>query len=337
MLVKIYRRQPPENSPQFAVVEASSRWGDERGGEKHAAWFLVGQDDLDRPEPRRLFDPDAARNDIASDGIHHFIHQALPTPVSAAEKTAIEAFALATTLPLVREVSQGIQILGTGTLFKHEDRYFIVTADHIFRTNEKDPKSPVIDLAEVAVPARPRQASLATLGKIEVWHPKSGLIDVAVVELLEPETIETLKRGWTFLPFSQVGRFDQHDRFIISGFLEEKAHLTDEILHQARLDLTTDLLDFDPEVEEPTPYDRFLYLDKEGIKADGARGPILSLKGMSGGPIWGFSIPSEGFWDPSRALRVVAVQSSELPQKWSRAMDWRAVREVLDLIDPAIS
>lgn len=335
MLVKIYRRQPPENSPQFAVVAVGTSWGDQRGGERHATWCLVAEADLDNPAADLPFDPEEARTAVSRDGIYQYVHQTLPTPVAASEALAIHAFMLTVTIPLLKEAGEGMAVLGTGTLFRHNDRYFIVTADHILRA-KSDSNSEFIDLKEVAFPSRPKDAQLFTLGEYTLWCSKPVFADVAVLELHSAETIAKLKAGWGFLPFSQAGRFEEHDRFIISGFLEETAYLTGGVLRQSMMNLTTDLLDFTPEVDEPTPSDRFLYLERAGTQFDGSAREIGSLCGVSGGPIWGFSIPSVGFWDPSRALQIVAVQSAEMERNWSRVMDWSAVRAILSRITPPL-
>ena len=337
MLVKIYRRKPPENSPQFAVVAHDSAWGDERGGERHATWSLVSEADLDRPAKDLPFNADEAKAAILNGGLYTYIHQTLPTPVAVKEAEAIHAFMLTVTLPLLKEAGEGMAVLGTGTLFRQDDRYFVVTADHVLRANAKDPTSAFIDLTEVAFPTRPKDASLFTLGKYTLWHSKPVHADVVVLELHSQETISKLKAGWGFLPFSQAGRFEDHDRFIISGFLEETAYLTGGVLRQSMINLTTDLLHFTPEVKDPTPSDRFLYLERDGVQFDGSEREIGSLCGVSGGPIWGFSMPAAGFWDPSRALQVVAVQSAEMERRWSRVMDWSAVRTILQRIDPPVT
>lgn len=66
---------------------------------------------------------------------------------------AICAYVYIVTIPLLADGKAAPRILSTGTLFNHEQRYFIVTAAHIFKEDEDDPSKADIDLKEVAYPA----------------------------------------------------------------------------------------------------------------------------------------------------------------------------------------
>jgi hypothetical protein len=72
--------------------------------------------------------------------------------LNAEQDAAITRYVVMVTIPVLANGSPAPSILGTGTLFTHEDRYFIVTAAHILKTDVDDPSSADIDLTGIAYP-----------------------------------------------------------------------------------------------------------------------------------------------------------------------------------------
>jgi hypothetical protein len=247
------------------------------------------------------------------------------------ESQAIHSFILRVTLPLLKESGEVPEILGTATLFRTGDRVFLVTAAHILKEDENDLSSADIDLTSIAFPSGPTNASLHTLGAIEVYRaPPEENIDVAVLEVKSPEIIEMIEKGWGFLKFDQVAQREEGNRFILSGFLVEGVRWDGRNVGQAMLTLATDPLHYIPDVSHPAPtVDQFYYLQKDGELADGSSRPIPNLKGLSGASIWSYAHSTSPFWDPSKALRVVAVQSTAKRGEWFRGVDWAAVNAIL--------
>jgi hypothetical protein len=58
---------------------------------------------------------------------------------------------------------------------------------------------------------------------------------------------------------------------------------------------------------------------------DGSLRDIPKLQGLSGGSLWAYTEPP-GFWSTSKAMKIVAVQSSHLRGKWIRCTDWSVAR-----------
>lgn len=331
MEAQIYQSSLPRRSALWAVFAKAARWS-ERGGHQNANWTLHSEVDLSAPGRPLPFDPVEARQSITTNGAFTYLDQPPPKRLETWEETLLNSFRLHAIVPLVRERGEGLEILGTGTLFTHEDRYFLVTADHIFRKDKDDNASALIDLRDVAVPSRPGDAVLITLGSHEIYRIAPPVrLDVIVLELRDPETTRTLKANWTFLPFGQVDEPQPGERFVICGFPEEGATLSNDVLRQRFLNLETDFLLADPAVKEPAPgYDLFFYLQREGLLSDGSRRRLGSLVGLSGGSIWAIRPPSEAeLWTPSKVCRIIAVQSSEMEETWSRGVHWRAVRQIL--------
>lgn len=238
----------------------------------------------------------------------------------------VSRYVMEVTVPLLAD---GPKILGTGTLFTHEGRHFIVTAAHIFKVDPNDPGSEGILLTDVAVPDGRESATIFTLGSFDIHRPdRSSRVDVMVLELKDQATIAKLESGWRFLEFDSVGQFPFNARFILSGYPFEGHNWDGENLGQNFLKLSTDPLPFVPNVDFPEPsVDRFFHLEKDGQLLDGSTRKIPRLQGLSGASLWAYSEPS-GIWSASVALKVVAVQSSAKHGEWIRCADWDAVRYI---------
>ena len=72
------------------------------------------------------------------------------------EAVAIERFTLNVTVPILYDSGDSGQLLATGTLFKVENRSFIITARHIF--------DDLPDPTRLAYPENPTRGGLFTLG-----------------------------------------------------------------------------------------------------------------------------------------------------------------------------
>ena len=340
MIAQIYQHKSTRRTTLRAVFSKETTWGPDRGGYSDREWALIEEVDLKQPGRALPFSPVEAAEALQNQGIYLF--QVMASELEQAQHTLLNNYRLRFTLPLFSEPPNSFVLLGTGTLFEHEDRYFIVTADHIFRVDGDDPQSPLIDMTTVGVPTDPRPAgagaaSIVTLGNHCVYRlTPPVLIDVIVVELLDPRTIATLKAGWSFLPFSQAEDVsDTDDRFVITGFMGHglKFDPSTNQVRQAMLNLETDYLHYTPQVKDPAPqFDLFFYLQSDMTNVDGTQRTVPTLKGLSGGPIWTVrDIGESQLWTPSKAMKIVAIQSSELQsqEKWSRGFRWSAVQQIL--------
>jgi hypothetical protein len=340
MFAEIYKSTSPRRTTLRAVFKKGTSWGKERNGHVEQNWELIGEVNLAKPDRTLPFSADEAAIGVQSVGV--FLFQVVASELEQAQHMLLNNYRLKFTLPIFSEPPKSFELLGTGTLFEHEDRYFIVTADHIFRRNQDDPNSPLIDMTTVGVPVEPRRAgagaaAIVTLGRHQVYRiTPPVLIDVIVVELLEPKTISTLRAGWSFLSFAEAEDVAiTDDRFVITGFMGQDLRFdtATNVVSQAMLNLETDYLHYIPQVNDPVPtFDLFFYLQAEMTNIDGTHREVTTLRGLSGGPIWAMRDVTKGeFWCPSKAMKIVAVQSSEFQgqEKWSRGFRWSAVQQIL--------
>jgi hypothetical protein len=115
-----------------------------------------------------------------------------------------------------------------------------------------------MDLTAVAYPTGLLNAKLRTLGNFSLHRPPSpSRVDVAILELHDAETIETLKTGWRFLDLDAVAPFPLNARFVVTGFLHEGVKWDGDV-GQRILKRTTDPLHYVPGTAFPEPsVDRF--------------------------------------------------------------------------------
>lgn len=340
VIVQIYKHNSPKRKTFRAAFAKQTTWGPDRADHTAQNWDLIEEVDLAAPGRALPFSPEKAAEILLASGV--FLFQDLTSEMDKYQHDLLNEYRLKFTIPLFYECGEAFHVLGTGTLFQQEDRYFIVTADHIFRFDEKNPESPLIDLASVGVPTDPRPAGagaaeILKLGSHNIYQlPPPTLVDAIVVEIRDPAMIATLKKGWSFLPFSQaedVGEDD--DRFVITGFMFQNIDFNREtnIVSQSFLNLETDYLHFIPAVTAPVPqFDVFFYLQADVANVDGTQRKVTTLKGLSGGPIWAIrDIVQTDLWVPYKAMKIVAIQSAELQseEKWSRGVRWSAVQQIL--------
>ncbi len=112
------------------------------------------------------------------------------------EATAIERFVINVTLPLLYEQGEKSYLWGTGTLFSMLDRYFVVTASHLF--------NPPFSFKNLGFPTNPKNGYLYTFGEMQCYRTDPDLFDIAVIEIQQKESIERLKEGWQFLNLNNV-------------------------------------------------------------------------------------------------------------------------------------
>lgn len=107
------------------------------------------------------------------------------------EKNIVESFVLSVTLPILLDLESSVELLATGTLFKVSERHFLVTARYVFEGVSKP--------ENLAYPEAPLRGATHTFGKSVSVKPDDENMDVAVVLLDEPATVERLEKSWQFL------------------------------------------------------------------------------------------------------------------------------------------
>jgi len=249
---------------------------------------------------------------------------------------AIDAYAHKSSLPILRECDGGnFAVQGTGSVFRIADRYFLITAAHTLvdeDTNER------YDPATFLFPDETRTGNLIVFGSMDLHWPKIEAADIVVIELKNRETIDIITANWNVLTLESIGNHTQSEEFALFGYLFEGARVNDRgDIFQKGLAFRSFKLEHVPEgATYDERFDVFFALPEtaddaiiDPEKKGSTEGKVPRLKGASGCSIWALIEPDTAFWDPSVAMKVVAVQSTARPGDFFRGIDWEVARAIL--------
>lgn len=195
--------------------------------------------------------------------------------------------------------------------------------------------------ADLAVPVGLHGNQVQTLGQFDVLRPTEKTLDVAALELKDPDLVSRLRVGWRFLGLSNVAMPSADGAFILYGYPASVTVKKGDLLGGRLFSFYTERLERVPELASfrDRPYDPqidlFFKYDETGmLVSTGADAATPTLPGASGASVWEWREPQgTGLWTPALALKVVAVQSSwsEETKKWFRATGWQVVFNMLRL------
>lgn len=249
------------------------------------------------------------------------------------EAIAIEHFTLGVTLPIIYEQGDNSVLIGTSTLFSILDRYFVVTASHLFE--------PPVSLENVGFPDNPRRGSLYTFGKCQCYRFEDKIFDIAVVEILEQESIQRLKKGWHFLSINNVAAPSLTGKFFLAGYPISLSNKDNGWLKGRLITAYTQRIREIPnEAEKPvySDLDLFFHYDDSTTTLGGKKLETPELPGTSGASVWQVVNDSKTeLWSPEATIKVIGVQSSYMRSRYFRAKNWWAVAKAFRLIDDDIS
>jgi len=258
---------------------------------------------------------------------------------------AIMAFVEQTIIPIVIDYTDqdGKRVAGTyatGTLFQFDDKYFMMSASHVFDDIEKIKNF-------VGIPVAFENAQILSFDKCILSRPDNpvarNLYDIAAVRL-DSFIVNELKKHYRFLTYSNVGGIDYTGSFYVSGFpsifsrFEEKQSRVVgapfRFMTSATVPTQDDLRLMNPSVHILLQYGETVY--ENGINKTGVSAP-KDLGGISGCSIWNYVEDESGLWTPERVLKVVAIQTSVKKYSWIKGTKWDSIANAFENIDPQIS
>lgn len=238
---------------------------------------------------------------------------------------AVERYAATVTVPILHEYAcDKIDQVGTGTLFDYEGRLLLVTARHIF---EK------IKAEDLVIPSR-NTTALHGIGPYHLFLPDNRDVDLAIVELRDPLSIERARSSWKILGLANAGVASNEGWFVLTGYPSIKSRRVGGLLGSTLLSLHSwRLPDIPVEAEQPvhSDLDLFFRFENEAERLDGEMAAIPHLGGCSGGAIWEYREPDGmKFWTPEQCLHLVGVQSGFKPKAgYFRAKSWAYVHAMM--------
>lgn len=255
------------------------------------------------------------------------------------ERNAIHNFFIDVTLPIITQIGDQFAVIGTGTLFKIAGFRFLITANHI---------ADDFPVEQWAFPSAHDTGTLQTFGCGDLIRPNDDAYDVCVLQLLEPEVIEILDRGWRFLTLDNVWIPDHSAQAVyLSGFPSIRAKWDGEKLSGRMFVVpTTYYLEPPASVQySDSPVKRgvdfFLEFKKSANELTGEDISNEKMQGTSGCSIWAYREQGWGdpysVWTPEVPLKVIGVQSRYLKNEYLRGKSWGTVLRLLSLLGGPVS
>jgi hypothetical protein len=248
--------------------------------------------------------------------------------ISTEKAAAVKQFMLKVTVPIFCDTRNGVDHVATGTLFEIDGKCFLVTARHVFDSQEAE---------HFSIPYNPFSSQLNTLGRFILHKPDHEAIDIAVLELQEEATIDAVKEGWHLLKPQLAAIAAPTGLFLLCGYPSQGMTLTGGkfegslmMVYTARMgDIPSDA---DPPVDGRL--DLFFHHSTNATGIDGKPSLTPHLGGTSGASIWQYyERPDRPVWMPETSLRIIGIQSSFRKDRFMRAKSWEFVVAMLRKID----
>ena len=234
---------------------------------------------------------------------------------------AVARYAATVTVPVLQEhAPDEVDQVGTATLLDHGGRLMLVTAGHIFDK---------IRAEDLIIPSRDT-TELHGIGPYYLHRPNNPDIDLAIVELRHPPSIERARASWTILNASRASVASNDGWFVLTGYPSERSKRAGGLLGSSLLCLHSRRLSDVPEAAKQPVHpdlDLFFRYEEKAEVLDGSTATVPHLGGCSGGPIWEYREPNDmKFWTADQCLRLVGIQSTlNIDLKYFRAKSWSYV------------
>lgn len=246
------------------------------------------------------------------------------------QRQALDTFGFHAAVPLFRAIGEDADHLATGTFIAVREKCILLTARHILDTCEPE---------RIAIATSPEGSGLQTLGNLVIHKPidQPGTeIDIVGIEILDRETIDTIKTGWRVVDMAIGGEADASGELVLIGYPSATLNKKDMQIVGRPTGIVTVIMDNIPANATPPAnptLDLFLQLPRKAIATAGAIIDIPPIHGMSGCAMWQLREMADGeFWSPDRALRLVGVQSSARPGSYFRGKRWAYIRNLLEQV-----
>jgi len=236
---------------------------------------------------------------------------------------AINEFVLKSTVPFlgVNEKTGTTGIVGTGCLFKFEERKFIVTAAHVVNEVTKHETS-------IGIPTSQKTKDVFTLGRCRYATPGDSLVadlDLGFFELSE-DFQEQFGNNYQFLSYDNLEFQFRNPRMLVSGFPNSYATSPSgkRAIDAKPLLLTSTLLSDQQKlgIDEANEYSIFVQWSNDFTQFTTINENTpheRDLGGLSGSPIWQY-YEYDKIWSPQNCLRIVAIQCSVKSQSWIKGI-----------------
>ena len=245
------------------------------------------------------------------------------------------------TYPILYDLGSRLCVLGSGVLFAHEDRHFIITAAHLFDDDENI--GPIVS-GNLAGPNTRGHGVPSTFGPMCLYKgPRASFdFDIAVIELKDTEKINAIKNEWKFLGVADLTMPSPAPLFCLGGYPRDLQSQRASTTHGPMFVVRTGQLSQVPDnatAPIDLTYDFFGEYDPQGfVRQFGDRVmPSPALQGVSGGSLLQYDDTVTGFWSTWKAMKLVGIQSSASSlKKWFRAKKSNVIALIFAQVDLGI-
>ncbi|MES0030913.1 hypothetical protein [Mesorhizobium sp. M0040] len=249
---------------------------------------------------------------------------------------AVRGFILKSTVPIMVEIEDNKPVpVGTGNLLRINDRHFIVTAAHLFMDNPSH-------LEHVAIPDSRQTSGYTRILNMQYTRPRNQHVDVAVMEIIHPDSVSALKDNWNFLTLDNVRvSVNPPGGGWLVGFPRSEYDVDGKTMIFKPITVMTALLPSVPKgAEQPVleGLDWFYEYSRIADVVGKSFTTTPNLEGASGAAFWDVSgQPEQGFWAPEGFAKIVGVQSSSMHGAYMRVKSWWAVARTLAKLDDELA
>ncbi len=230
---------------------------------------------------------------------------------------SISRFAEKSIIPIIydnAEENKGVLntgTLGTGTLFKFLNRYFLITAGHVIEQIMK------ISHEIIGIPInRNGKSEISTLGSSQILllgDPKiREEYDFGLIEFCD-EIYEKLMETYFFLTIDNLQFNIQSGKVFILGYPHsfDKIETKKRLLIGNQFKLESVLTSTDQSSDIPVDMNKHFLIDYPEISRPSSNGDNISIniKGISGCSIWSLNHDYEGLWCAKKSLKVIGIQT----------------------------
>jgi len=256
---------------------------------------------------------------------------------------AIYDFSIQCTIPIIVEPFENkvrkAGIIGTGTLFKFFDNYYLITAHHVLKDMYAYKK-------HIGIPSTFINSDILTLGTSKYHFPSTkqqqDIYDIGIIQL-DPELSSKLK--YRFLTFENIMSFQGKHNAYICGFPQSFSNYSEkneQIISKPFCFMTRTLQHSDfTNIDRKSKHHIYLKYSNT-IFADGTKETISpkvdELKGISGCTIWNYNEDNNGIWTAEKSLKVLGVQFAvNISQRYIIGLSWNIIAQAFSQIDKSIS
>ncbi len=238
---------------------------------------------------------------------------------------AIVQYAIQASVPILEVADDlaGTKHCGTGFFYEHDSRLFLITARHVFDKCDQE---------SLAVPKKPTDTHLTTLGAHCINFPDDELLDVAVVEIQETELAKELSDGWYVLSRADIADFDPLADYFILGFPVQAMRSTGKGFAGKPQPIFMSVSDGKPTKSLGPAYTNVdMFFDEKNSLSGFEKNRPKDLHGISGSAIWKMvELDSSELWAPRKALKIVGVQCECRNKDYIRGKQWQWIEGIIN-------